>query len=682
MSVTTKTVSPSAAIVAEIERLRREIDQHNHRYYVLDSPTISDEEYDRLFRRLVELEERYPELRSPTSPTQRFGAPPADKFETVRHTIPMLSLGNVLTPEELLDFDERVRRFLRTSDPVEYVGEPKLDGVAVELVYVDSELAVASTRGDGVTGENVTANVKTIRSVPLRLSRQRRGAAPIPHRLEVRGEVIFPRTAFERLNAERLRAGEPLFANPRNAAAGSLRQLDSRVTARRPLDIFFHSAGQIEDVAFRTHFEFLTALQQWGLKANPLNRVLPDATAVIRYHRELAEQRPALPYEVDGVVIKVNSFELQRRLGEVSRSPRWAVAYKFKAQQGTTVVKNIVPSVGRTGVITPVAELEPVAVGGVTISSASLHNMDEVERKDVRIGDAVLIERAGDVIPYVVKVVTERRTGHERKFHMPERCPVCGSTVLREEGAAAYRCMGLKCPAKLREGLRHFASKHALDIDGLGDKLVEQLVTRHLVRDVADLYLLTPDHLLTLERMGAKSAQNVLDAITHSKDTTLARLIYGLGIPQVGEHLAAVLAETFGDIAQLEDASEEELLTVREVGPETAREIRAFFGVKENRQVVKRLLDAGLRPKVERRRTGGPLAGKTFVLTGTLSIPRTEAIRSIEMLGGKVTGSVSRNTDYVVAGEEPGSKLAAAKKLGVTVLDEKGFQRLLREAGS
>lgn len=667
--------NPTADLAADVARLRRELEEHNRRYHVLDSPTISDAEYDRLFRELVALEAAHPELHDPSSPTQRVGAAPADKFEPVQHTIPMLSLDNVMSADEVREFDQRVRRGLRTESAVEYVGEPKLDGVAIEIVYVDGALAVASTRGDGTTGENVTANVKTIRSVPLRLN----GGAP-PARLEVRGEIIFPRDAFDQLNQERLAAGEPVFANARNAAAGSLRQLDSRQTARRPLDVFFHSAGAVEGLETRSHFEFLARLQELGLKTNPLNRVLSDIDAVVDYHATMVAQRAALPYEVDGVVVKVNDLGLQRRLGFVSRSPRWAAAYKFKAQQGTTVITDILPSVGRTGVITPVAVLAPVAVAGVTISSASLHNMDEIERKDVRIGDTVIIERAGDVIPYVVEVIKDRRTGSERQFVMPQRCPICDSPVQRAEGAAAFRCMGLQCPAKLRESIRHFASKNALNIDGLGDKLVEQLVERKLVQDVADLYGLTHEQLMELERMGDKSARNVIGNIAQSKDTTLARLIYGLGIPQVGEHLAALLAEQFGSIEKVADTAAAELLAVREIGPETAREIRAFFDVPDNRAVIQRLLSAGIVAKVERRRHGGgPLSGKTFVLTGTLSAPRDAVVDRIEAQGGKVTGSVSAKTTYVVAGEDPGSKVEKARKLGVTVLDEQGLADLIEK---
>jgi DNA ligase (NAD+) len=675
--VATRHPSTDAAAAREVERLRREIEEHDYRYYVLDRPTISDAAYDALFRRLQQLEAQYPALRSPTSPTQRVGGVPAAQFAAVRHTVPMLSLDNAMDVEEFREFDERVRRGAGAAGAIEYVAEPKLDGVAVEVVYEAGRLRIASTRGNGVVGEDVTSNVKTIRSVPLTLRTPSEPPAP-PARLEVRGEVIFPRAAFDQLNAQRLRDGEPPFANPRNAAAGSLRQLDATVTAQRPLDVFFHSPGHLTGVTFDTHWAFLAALRRWGLKVNPLNRRCAGADAVIAYHAEIAARRDALPYEADGIVAKVNRLDLQRRLGEVSRSPRWAIAYKFKAQQATTVVKNIAPSVGRTGAITPVAELEPVGVGGVIISSASLHNMDEIERKDVRIGDTVVVERAGDVIPYVVRVLTERRTGAEHKFRMPKACPVCGGAVVREEGAAAYRCIGLRCPAKLRESLRHFASKNALDIDGLGEKLVAQLVEQKLVRDVADLYALRAEQLAALERMGAKSAQNLIDQIERSKRTTLARLIHGLGIPQVGEHLAAVLAEHFGSLAALEDAAEAELLAVREVGPETAREIRAFFGQKQNREVVRRLLAAGIHPTAERRRREGPLTGKTLVITGTLSIPRDEAIRRTEAAGGRVTGGVSAKTDYLVVGNDPGTKLEKARKLGVQVLSEAEWERILR----
>ncbi len=668
--------APSPAIVRRVERLRRDLTEHNQRYYVEDAPTISDAEYDELFRELVELEARYPALRTGTSPTQRVGAPPADKFAAVRHRIPMLSLDNAMSAEAFREFDARVRRLLRSEDDVEYVVEPKLDGLAVELVYVDGELSVASTRGDGETGEDVTANVRTIRSVPLHL-RAVKGRST-PSRLEARGEVIFPRRAFERLNAQRVADGEPAFANPRNAAAGSLRQLDSRITAKRPLDIFFHSVGLLEGAAFASHWQFLGALRAWGLKVNRLNERRRGADAVIAYHTEMAAQRATLDYEVDGIVAKVDDLDLQRRLGEVSRSPRWAVAFKFKAHQGQTTVRNIYASVGRTGVLTPIAELEPVSVGGVTISNASLHNMDEVERKDVRIGDTVVIERAGDVIPYVVESLKDKRNGRERAFAMPTHCPVCGSKVIREEGAVAYRCIGLQCAAQRREVIRHFASKYGLDIDGLGDKLVAQLVERGLVTDPADLYHLTVEQLTELERMGAKSAANLVAAIEASKHPTLGRLIYALSIPQVGEHVAALLAEHFGSLEALAAADEEALMAVREIGPETAREVCAFFELPQNTQTLHRLARAGVVPqRGAPRRRGGPLRGKTFVLTGTLSVPREEVAARIETAGGKITGSVSKKTDYVVAGDEPGSKLTKAHALGVTVLDEQGLDALL-----
>ena len=590
----------------------------------------------------------------------------------------MLSLNNAMAEEEFREFDERIRRALHTPGGIEYVAEPKLDGLAVELVYEDGALTVASTRGDGVNGENVTANVKTIRSVPLRLLHARGTPAP-PQRLEARGEVIFPKVAFRQLNEERAQHGEPAFANPRNAAAGSLRQLDSRITAERPLDIFCYAPGEIVGAQFDDHWAFLHALRAWGLKTNPLNRRCHGADAVVAYHRDMAEKRADLPYDVDGIVAKVNRFDTQRQLGEVSRSPRWAIAYKFPAQQATTRIKNIVPSVGRTGTITPVAELEPVFVSGVTVSNASLHNMDEVERKDVRIGDTVVIERAGDVIPYVVEVVKRKRTGKERKFQMPAHCPVCGNPVVREEGAAAYRCIGMNCAAQLREGVRHFASKHALDIDGLGEKLVAQLIEAGLVKNVADLYGLTKAQLVALERMADKSAQNILDAVAASKHTTLARFVNGLGIPQVGEHMAAVLAEHFGSIEALRDAGEDDLLAIREVGPETAHEIREFFGVKTNRAVIDRLLRAGVRPVAERRVRSGKLAGKTFVLTGALSVPRDAVAKEIEAHGGRVTSSVSKNTDYVVVGADPGSKAEKARKLGVATLDETQLRALWQQ---
>ncbi len=663
--------SSAKSVRDEIERLSREIERHNHLYYVLDAPEISDAEYDGLFRRLQELEAAHPELRRPDSPTQRVGAPPAERFRSVRHTLPMLSLANAMAEDEVLEFDKRTRRALRTDEPIAYVTEPKLDGVAVELVYEDGRLVAGSTRGDGMTGEDVTTNLRTIRSVPLTLVRER-GAPAFPTRLEVRAEVIIAKKGFQRLNADRAEAGESLFANPRNAAAGSLRQLDSRITARRPLDIFCHSAGTIEGARFTTHWEFLEALPRWGLKVNPLNRRCTGVEPALARYRELAEMRDDLPYEIDGVVLKVDDLAAQDRLGQVSRSPRWAVAYKFKARQATTEVLDIVPSVGRLGTITPIAELAPVRIGGVTVRNASLHNMDEVERKDIRVGDTVLLERAGDVIPYVVRVLPERRTGHPRKFRMPERCPIegCGGRVVREEGEVAYRCINAACPAQLKSRLRHFASRSALDIDGLGEKLVDQLVEKDLVHDFADLYRVRGEQLAALERMAEKSAGNLVAAIEGSKRPPLDRFLYALGIRHVGEHLARVLAEEFRDPAALMHASEEDLLAVHGIGPEVAASVRQFFAQPNNRRVVERLLAAGVSPEPPPR-ASGHLAGKRFVLTGGLGhFTRSEAERRILAAGGQVSGSVSKNTDYVVAGSDPGSKLAKAKQLGITVLDE------------
>lgn len=666
-----------------VKQLREEIEQHNYNYFVLNQPTISDAEYDRLLRELQKLEEQFPTLISPTSPTQRIGAPPQTEFRTVRHSIPMLSLANAFSDDEVREFDARLRK-LAAIDQIEYVAEPKFDGLAVELVYEDGVFILGSTRGDGEHGEDVTLNLKTIKSIPLRL-RQPKGWL-IPKKLEVRGEVYMEREDFRKLNAARQEQDEPLFANPRNAAAGSLRQLDPQVTAQRRLYMFCYDVGQTLGITLNTQEELLKTLPLLGLRVCPIYKVCKSINEALEFYREMAERREELPYESDGVVIKVNDFRIREVVGEVSRSPRWAIAYKFPPKQATTRVKDIIVQVGRTGKLTPVAVLEPISLAGVTIQHATLHNQDEIDKKDVRIGDWVLIQRAGDVIPEIVQSITSRRTGSERRFAMPVHCPVCGDRIVRLPDEVDYRCVNISCPARLKESLLHYASKGAADMEGLGEKWIAALMKAGLVREIPDLYTLKEKQiaLVRLERMGAKLAENLLKAIEKSKRISLARFIYGLGIRHVGEHLSELLAQHFRSLDALMNATEEELLKVEEVGPTVAQSILLFFRDERNREMIHKLRAAGV-TIVEEAAPGatGPLAGKTFVFTGTLkNMSRGQAEALVQAAGGRVSSSVSRKTDYVVAGEEPGSKLEKARALGVTVLSEEEFQKLIEEGQS
>jgi DNA ligase (NAD+) len=662
---------------AEIARLREAIHYHNYRYHVLDAPEISDAEYDSLFRRLEALEKAFPALITADSPTQRVGERPLESFQTVTRAVPMLSLENAFSQTEIQEFVARIQRLLGKDRQVEYVVEPKIDGVAVELTYAEGRLILGTTRGDGVRGEDVTQNLKTIKTIPLRLL-VLDGTTPLPTRLTVRGEVFIRKADFVALNQMREEKGEPLFANPRNAAAGSLRQLDSAITAQRSLDMFCYGVGEVAGVPLQTHWETLETLSQWGFHINPLIRRCQNLVEIFAYHQELEARRESLSYEIDGMVIKVNSLALQQELGVRSRSPRWAIAYKFTPRQQITTVEEIVVQVGRTGVLTPVAHLRPVMVGGVEVSRATLHNQDEIARKDIRIGDTVVVQRAGDVIPEIVEVRKERRTGQERVFHFPERCPACGSRVIRAEDEAAFRCVGLSCPAQVKETIYHFASKGAMDIEGLGRKTVEQLFQAGLIHDVADLYFLQKEDLLALERMAEKSVRNLLDAIEQSKQTTWPRFLYALGIRHVGEHVAMLLAEHFSSLGALQQATQEELEAIPGIGPEVARSVRQFFAEERNQHVLAKLWRAGITWKQEQTKKSALLQGKAFVFTGTLtSFTREEASKLVEQRGGKVVSAVSRKTDYVVVGDQPGSKLQRAQALGIRLLTEQAFQQLL-----
>lgn len=661
--------------VNRIHFLRQELQRHNYRYYVLDDPEVSDAEYDRLYRELQDLETQFPKAITPDSPTQRVGAAPSRAFNTVVHSIPMLSLDNSLNEGEIRAFDDRTRKALHLST-VEYVCEPKFDGLAVELVYENELLTVASTRGDGITGEDVTQNIKTIRAVPLKLYNYNNSSGS---RLEARGEVIMEKASLEKLNQQRAQNNESLFANPRNAAAGSLRQLDPAITAARPLDIYFYGIGQADNLSFPSHYEILQYLKKIGLKTNPLTKICLGIEQVIAYHQQMLTRRETLPYDIDGVVVKVNSLALQEKLGIRSRSPRWANAYKFPASQDMTQIIDIKVQVGRTGVLTPVAEMTPVNIGGVVVSRATLHNQDEIDRKDIRIGDWVIIQRAGDVIPEVVQVIHSKRTGGEQKYRLPENCPVCGSHAIRPEGEAARRCVNISCPAQIKERIIHFAGKNAMDIEGMGEKLVNQLVDKNILRNVADIYFLTREQLTEMERMAAKSADNIIQAIDNSRSRPLDRILFGLGIRYVGEHVARVLVKAFGAIEKIALASKEELQSVHEIGPQVAGSLVDFFANPENLHILKRLEQSGLKLAAEAPvKTVAPLEGTTFVFTGTLQrFSRTECERLVESLGGRAASSVSKNTSYVVVGEAPGSKAAKARDLGVKIINEDEFIALV-----
>ena len=662
----------------DVEDLRNQIRHHDHLYYVLDSPEITDAQYDVLFKRLEELEQRHPELVSSDSPTQRVGGKPLEKFGQCQHSVPMLSLSNIFHDAELADFDLRVRKALGIDGVVSYVVEPKLDGVAIELVYRDSILVSGSTRGDGYVGEDVSANIRTIKAIPLRL-RSSGFFSGVPL-IELRGEIFMHRSDFDLLNRERDELGLPPFANPRNAAAGSIRQLDPKMAALRPLKFLSHSAGRIEGPVPPTQMDFLEAMHHLGLPTNLDNtRVCYGTESVRKHYYTLREIRQELPYEIDGAVVKVNSMNHQKLLGIKTRSPRWAVAFKFEPIQAITKIIGIEIGVGRTGSMTPVAIMEPVNVAGVRVSRATLHNQDEIDRKDIREGDTVVIQRAGDVIPEVVRVLPHLRPADSRPYQIPDRCPVCNSHAVRIHGQVVKRCVNASCPARLKETIRHFASRNAMDIDGLGTKLIEQLVERRLIKDPSDLYALDLTTLASLNRMAERSGSNILESIERSKIVPADRFLYSLGIPLVGEYIARVLMQAFGDVDTIMEKNSSQLQEIYGIGPEVAQSVETFFGEPRNRVMIERLCGAGLRPvgfEAVSSTSLTPLSGKTVVFTGTISMPRTEAKLAVEAAGGKVGASVTTKTDYVVTGAEPGSKLDKALKIGVQILSEEEFRVL------
>lgn len=656
-----------------IEVLSQELHEHAHRYYVLDRPTISDAEYDRLFRELQQLEQQFPQLVTQDSPTRRVGGAPLPEFAQIQHAIPMLSLGNALSEEEIREFDAQIHRFLESTDPVEYTAELKFDGVATSLVYEHGVFVRGATRGDGTTGEDVTQNLRTVRSVPLKL----RGSSPST--IEIRGEVLFAKADFERLNEERARVGEEPFANPRNAAAGSLRQLDSAVTAKRPLSFFAYAVASVGEAQLpKSHAESLAVCQKLGFQTSPFFHVVSGADRLVESYRAALQQRHSLPFEVDGIVLKVNARSLQETLGFRQRTPRWAIAAKFPPVEETTELLDIQIQVGRTGVLTPVAVLQPVRVGGVVVSRATLHNEEDLARKGLLIGDRVVVRRQGDVIPAVVACIPSARRGTERPFTFPAECPACGSPVQKRAGEVAYRCENGQCPARLHNRLLHYASRNAADIEGLGEKLVLQLVNSGTVRDLSDLYALEAPALLALERMGELSSQNILAAIDRARRVPLNRFLFGLGIRHVGERTALLIAQQCGTLERFLRLSDEELQTIPEVGEEIAASLRAYLADPVERSMIERMGERGLQVTAVEKPSVGALSGKTFVLTGTLAaLTRDAAAEAIQALGGKVSGSVSKKTSYVVAGEDPGSKLQKARELEVPILDEAAFLQLI-----
>ncbi|MBX3708865.1 MAG: NAD-dependent DNA ligase LigA [Gammaproteobacteria bacterium] len=661
----------------QLEKLRQQINEHNYRYYVLDDPLISDAEYDQLFQKLNVLESEFPHLVTSDSPTQRVGAAPLKEFTKVQHEIPMLSLENAFNEQEIVNFDKRIHERLKSDAVIEYCCEPKLDGLAISIRYEKGILTQAATRGDGTTGEDVTHNIKTIKTIPLHLLGNN-----VPQVLEVRGEVFISKTGFKKLNQAALKKGEKIFANPRNAAAGSVRQLDSRITATRPLEVFFYGVGIVEGAQLpNQHSGILKFLSALGLRISTFLEVVQGTNACLAYYHKMMQQRDILPYEIDGVVYKINNIKEQEKLGFVSRAPRWAIAHKFPAQEVLTTIEAVEFQVGRTGALTPVARLKPVYVHGVTISNATLHNMDEIKRKDIHIRDTVMVRRAGDVIPEIISVVKEHRPPNASKIVLPKYCPICHSTIEHIEGEAVARCTGgLFCPAQRKETIKHFASRRAMDIEGLGDKLVEQLVDIKLISSVADIYDLTLQQLENLERMGKKSAQNLLEQLEKSKSTTFARFLYALGIREVGEATAKLLALHFKTLPALKAATEEELQSVSEIGPIVAAHIAHFFHEQHNCDVIGKLIKSGVHWEAVKENKHQPLLGKTFVITGTLpNMTRDEAKEKLEKLGGKVAGSVSTKTSYLIIGVDPGAKFKKAKELGIPILDANEFDVFLKK---